>query len=335
MAGIKDVAREAGVSIATVSYVMNDTRKISSETVDLVKSAARKLNYTPNYSARALRTRTVNAIAFITHRLTNDYFPDVIEAAESVFSENGYSLLLGLSRNDPQEELNEFKNMLRRQVSGIIIAPAQIDFNYRALCPSEKFPLMFIDRLPMNQAADSIICDNYYVTYDAVCELIRRGHKDIAFVNTKYDQDHQEMRLSTLRDRRHAYHNALEDNGLAEHDHSYENGVTTRDDGYRIMKEILSCEEITACVICNGVMAQGALRCLKENSVSIPQRMAVISVDAYNWSQLVTPTLSAIEQPTAEIGRIAAKTMLERIANPDSPFRKITLDSKLILRESC
>ena len=335
MAGIKDVAKEAGVSIATVSYVLNGTRTISPETVKLVKAAAKKLNYTPNYSARMLRTRKSHAIAFITHRLTNDFFPDVIEAVENVLYQRGYSLLLGLSQNSAPDEIKEFRNMIERQVSGIIIAPTQMNFDYRSLCPDERFPLVFVDRVPVNQTADSVQCDNYYTTYGAICELIRRGHRHIAFVNTKYDQDRHEWRLSTHSDRLHAYQKALEDNGLSDCACIIEEGVTTRADGYRIMSDILSLGSITATFVCNSVMAQGALRCLQERGVSIPGQMALISFDAYNWSQLVSPPLSAIEQPTAELGRIAAETILNRIEHPELPHRRVVLDSKLVLRGSC
>lgn len=335
MAGIKDVAQEAGVSIATVSYVLNGTRPVSAKTAAIVEAAAKKLNYTPNYSARMLRTRKSNAIAFITHRLTNDFFPDVIESVENVLYVHGYSLLLGLSQNKLEDELNEFRSMITRQVGGIIIAPSCMDFDYRSLCPNEHFPLVFIDRAPKNQRADSVRCDNYYVTYDAVTELIRRKHKKIAFVDAKYDQDRYELRLSTWSDRMRAYLQALEDNGLSDQKCIFEEGMTTRADGYRIMEEILKQGDITATFICNSVMAQGALRCLQEKKIPIPKKMAMISFDAYNWSQLVNPSLSTIEQPTVEMGRIAAETVLARIENPEMTCRRTVLDSRLVLRGSC
>ena len=335
MAGIRDVANEAGVSVATVSYVLNGTRTVSADTAEMVRAAAKKLNYMPNYSARMLRTRKSNSVAFIMHRVNNDFFPDIIEAVESVLCKRGYSLLLGLSQNNAQDEIREFQAMIARQVSGIILAPSQMDFDYRSLCPSEKFPLVFVDRAPMNQQVDNIRCDNYNVTCEAIRTLISRGHTRIAFVGTKYDQDRYELRLSTWSDRICAYKDVLAESGLSDQEYILEEGMTTREDGYRVMQDILEDHKVTATFFCNSVMAQGALQCLQERKVAIPKEMALISFDAYHWSKLVSPALSAIEQPTAEMGRIAAETLLERIENRDMICRSIVLDSKLVLRDSC
>ena len=332
--GIKDVAQEAGVSVATVSYVINGTRQVAPQTALRVEAAIEKLNYSPNSSARSLRTRKNNAIAFITHRLTNDFFPDVIEAAAEVMYNNGYSLFLGLSKNRKEDELAEFKDMITRQVSGIILAPTQMDFDYRSLCPDIDFPLVFVDRDPKLQKADSIRCDNYNVSYEAVTELIHRGHKTIAFVGAKNDFNNNLIQLSTRKDRINGYIKALSDNGLEDHIICFEDGLTTRENGYRIMKSILSNPDITAALMANSIMAQGALHCLQEEKVSIPERMALISFDAYNWSSLVKPTITTIEQPAAEMGRIAAETIIERIENPNMPYRRVVLDSKLVIRGS-
>ena len=334
MIGIKDVANEAGVSVATVSYVINGTRPVSKKTTLRVEEAIEKLNYSPNFSARSLRTRKNNAIAFITHRLTNDFFPEVIESAANVLYNNGYSLFLGLSQNKKEDELAEFKDMITRQVSGIILAPTQMDFDYRSLCPDENFPLVFVDRDPKMQKADSIRCDNYNVTYEAVTELIRRGHKYIAFMGAQNDYNNNAIQLSTRRDRIKGYRRALADNGLENHEICFEEGLTTRESGYQIMMKILNNPRITATFITNSIMAQGALSCLQERQISIPGRMALISFDAYNWSSLVKPTISTIEQPAAEMGRIAAETIIERIENPEFTYRRIILDSRLILRDS-
>lgn len=334
MAGIKDVANEAGVSVATVSYVLNGTRSVSPETAKRVEAAAAKLKYSPNFTARTLRTRKDNVIAFITHRLTNDFFPEVIEAVANVLNANGYSLFLGLSQNRKEHELEEFQAMITRQVSGIIIAPTQMDFDYRSLCPSEQFPLVFVDRAAKAQKADSVRCDNYNVTYEAMCALIDRGHRNIAFMGPELDHNHNEIHLSTRQDRISGYRNALIDRGLLHEQDYYEKGMSTRENGYQLMQLILQDKRITATFISNGVMAQGALKCLQDANVDIPGEMALICFDAYNWSSLVKPTLSTIEQPTAEVGRLAAETILERIRNPEMTYRRIVLDSKLVLRAS-
>ena len=333
MIGIKDVAQEAGVSVATVSYYVNGTRPVSEKSARRVEAAIEKLNYTPNYSARSLRTRKNNSIAFITHRLTNEFFPEVIEAVADVAYSHGYSLFLSLTQNRREEELNEFRIMITRQVSGIIIAPAQMDFNYRSLCPDDKFPLVFVDRAPKSQNADSIRCENYNVTYRAITELIQRGHQNIAFLAPKRDPYHNELILTTRHDRFSAYRQALEDHGIRKV-HCYEDGLISRDWGYKIMKQILENPEITATFISNNIVAQGAWQCLIDEQISIPKRMALVSFDSGNWSRLVSPTLSTIEQPAAEMGRLAAETIFERIQNPEMTYRRIVLDSKLSLRES-
>ena len=131
---IKDIAAAAGVSVATVSYVINGTRKVAPETAQRVQDAMREFNYIPNLMARNLRTSSTKSIAIIIQSLSNGYFNDVIDAIYDVLLPHGYTMLLCITQNSIAEELKAFKSMITHQVSGIIMAPIQSDFDFKKLC---------------------------------------------------------------------------------------------------------------------------------------------------------------------------------------------------------
>ena len=326
---IKDIAAAAGVSVATVSYLINGTRKVAPETAQRVQDAMREFNYIPNLMARNLRTSSTKSIAIIIQSLSNGYFNDVIDAIYDVLLPHGYTMLLCITQNSIAEELKAFKSMITHQVSGIIMAPIQSDFDFKKLCPNSNYPLVFIDRTQKATVADSVICNNYDVTYQAVSELVKRGHRRIAYLHGT-----QVRPLSTNTDRMNAYCGALRDSGIPIDESlifSHEAGPA---ESYHVMEKVIRETDATATFIANGGITIPALQCLRDLTVAIPNEMALISYDEHSWSKLMTVPLSTIKQPAVELGANAARIVLDRIKNPQKAYETVVLQSELILRDS-
>lgn len=324
---IKDIAAAAEVSIATVSYVINGTRKVAPETAIRVQEAMEKLNYIPNIMARNLRTNNTKSIAIIIQSLSHGYFNDVLDSIYDVLLPHGYTMLLCITQNSIEEEIKAFKSMVTHQVSGIIMAPIQSDFNFKDLCPQPDFPLVFIDRTQKATVADSVICNNYDITYQAVTELIKQGHSRIAYL-----YGNQIRPLSTNVDRMNAYRSALVDNGFPISDELILGHDVGFDESYRTMEKVIRETNATATFIANGGITVPALHCLRDMNVAIPEQMSIVSFDEYSWSDLLAVPISTIRQPATELGSNAARLILERIKNPNKAHETVVLQSDLTIR---
>ena len=180
--GIKQVAERAGVSATTVSHVVNKTRYVSPEVEKRVNDAIDELGYVPNIMARGLRTNTIKTVAVIVQEASTPFFSRVVDEISNVLYEEDYSLFLCMTRSQADDELNVFRSMLQQQVCGIILSPQQMDFDYRSLCPSKDFPIVFIDRRTNDIQGNTVTCDNYRVSYDAVKALVGKGHTQIGYI---------------------------------------------------------------------------------------------------------------------------------------------------------
>ena len=188
--GIKQVAERAGVSATTVSHVVNKTRYVSPEVEKRVNDAIKELNYTPNIMARGLRTNTVKTVAVIVQEASTPFFSRVVDEISDVLYKEGYSLLLCTARGKVNDELNVVRSMLQQQVCGIILAPQQMDFDYRTLCPSKDFPLVFVDCKTKFVPCNAVTCDNYQVSYNAIKSLIQKGHTNIGYIYSSKNTCH-------------------------------------------------------------------------------------------------------------------------------------------------
>lgn len=329
--GIKDIAEEAGVSPTTVSHVINKTRYVSPEITERVNAAIKKLNYIPNIMARNLRISETKTVAVIVQQTSSLFFSKVIDEIADILYPNGYSVFLCTTKSKVAEEINVFKSMIQQQVCGVILSPQQKNFNYRTLCPKENFPMVFIDRKTEHIQGDTITCDNYNISYEAVRTLISKGHKKIGYLFSNPN-----LFLSTNSDRLRGYKNALKDCGL-ELDEALVIGMPEQSfsSGYHAMLQLLNDGEATACFAAENPMAQGAFKCLVDHKTAIPDKMALICFDDFEWAELTNPPITTIRQSMGLMGRRAAELLLDKIKAPDGAYKDIVLDSEIIMRRSC
>ena len=285
-ASIKDVAVKSGVSVATVSHVINNTRFVSEETRTKILAAMEELKYVPNSMARSLRTNKTNTVALLIPDISNFFFTEVAEAIEGVLSEKGYSLFLCNTGESISIEKKQIMLMSSQLVSGIIIAPTSREFDYRSMFTDIKYPIVFIDRKTYKLQADVVMVDGKTATYNAVSSLIKKGHKRIGYIAGRDG-------LSTTDERLSGYLEAIEQNGIPLDESLIKRGDSKHESGYQLTEELIK-TDATAIFVSNNLMAVGAMKCLSNNNISIPKRMAIIGFDDYNWATITNPPLSTI-----------------------------------------
>lgn len=330
---IKDVAKQAGVSIATVSFVINDSKHLSPETKNRVLKAIKNLKYHPSKSAVSLVSGKTGNIGFIItddHFLrTEPFYTSIFLGTEFEARNAGYYILLtsinpDFGKNDP---LPRF--ILNKSVDGIIVA-GKIPTNLIERMYQHNLPTVFIDYIPSRNCCPLVLIDNLQGGLMATNHLIELGHTNIAFIGA--DIEHP-----SLSDRLKGYKQALQNaniqvkNNLIITDSKYPDRVN----GYNSAKKLFSKnKKISAIFACNDAMAIGVLNYLKENGYQVPKDISLIGFDDVEADLLLNPPLTTIRVPKIEMGVEALKLLVNRIKNKKSLLNKILVPVELIERES-
>lgn len=327
-ATIKDVAKLAGVSTATVSYVVNGTQHVSDETRRRVLSAVEELEYRPSALARSLRIQRTRTIGLILPQLSNMSYTVAAHGIEEVLQENGYSLIISESDENPKTEeklIRVFDSLL---VDGLIVVPSgQRQSRLREVIRG-KYPTIFLDRRPTCAEGDMVLLDNYRATNEAVSHLIASGHERIGMIlGAKH--------FSTTRDRIRGYKAALRSADIDFDPELVRNGGFGVESGLRFCEELLSLTpRPTALFMASANMTLGAFTKVREMGLSIPDDVALIGCGDLPWATATIPPLSMIFQPLAAMGKLTAELLLKRIDNPGEELKTIYVPAELRLRDS-
>ena len=330
---IKDIAKKAGVSIATVSFVINKTKPISSETKNRVQKAIKSLDYHPSKSARNLVTGQTGNIGFI---LTDDHFlrtepfyTRIFLGTEFEARSEGYYILLTTIRPDFNKTDPLPRFILNRNVDGIIIA-GKISQAFIERMLTYNLPTVFVDYYPPTNNYPSVLIDNIQGALLATSHLIHLGHTNIAFIGG--DIDHP-----SWIDRLKGYKQALENAGIPlKHNLIVTNDkYQGRQSGFISARTLFSKKNnITAVFAANDAMAIGVLNYLKDNGYKIPQDVSLIGFDDIEADLMLSPTLSTIRVPKIELGAEALKLLVNSVKSKKSLSKKILVPVELIVRES-
>jgi LacI family transcriptional regulator len=329
MTTMAEVAKEAGVSITTVSHVLNRTRPVNEDTIKRVHAAIERTGYRPHSIARALAGARTQSIGLAISGISNPYFMDVIAAIEAEAAERGYTLLLGDTHDEPQKELQMVEELVRRRVDGLILAPsAGAKDNALRYLATQSVPVVLVDRfLPLD--VDQVGPENDEPTAQLVTHLAEGGHRRIGFVAGLEG-------LSTTEERIRGYRRGLERNGLPVDDSLVAYGASLHEPArvatHRLLNEA---DPPTALVAGNNAMTIGVLHALRERGMSVPEDIALVAFDDLEWSDLFKPHLTVIAQPTKEIGGQAVRLLLSRLDDPDRPPQSVRLQTTFVHRESC
>jgi DNA-binding LacI/PurR family transcriptional regulator len=326
---MKEVARRAGVSTATVSRVISGTTVVSRELRERVQAAIDELDYRPSRVARSLRTHRAKILGVIVSDIRNPYFTAVVRGIEDVANANAHSLLLCNSDEDAAKEELYIQVLLAERVAGVIISPTDEDSTTCRALVESRIPVVAVDRRLRRVDADMVIVDNVKGASQAVSHLARLGHRRIASIGGP-------THISTGRERLEGYKKALVDHGIAVDESLIKIGDFKQDSGYRLAHELLSLENPPGAVfVANNLMTLGALCAIHERGLNIPRDVAIVGFDDMPWATSLAPPLTAVAQPTYELGSTAADLLLQRIADRERPLVEMTLEPNLVVRASC
>jgi len=326
---IKDVAQRAGVSISTVSHVINNTRFVSNALECRVKRAIEELAYRPNQLGRGLRKGKSFTIALILPDHGNPFFVQAARGTQELVRQQDYSLIICNTDEEPDQEAFYIASLLQKKVDGIIIAPTEGgNGNLQPLVETQT-PFVVIDRYVDDIPADQVVSDNKTGGHQATEHLIHLGHKRIGLLVGI-------PRLTPIIDRIEGYRQALRDNGLKVDEQLLSEGCSQIEEGYLAMESLFSMNGLTAVFSTNNMMSLGALRWLREKRIGCPEEMSLIGFDDAEWATAISPTLTVVAQQAYEMGFIAAELLFAAIDNEDEKAKPSTirLETSLIVRES-
>lgn len=328
---MKDIAEIAGVSTATVSHVINETRFVSEEVRGRVLSAMDQVGYYPNLLARSLRNHASMTIGLIIPDVSNFYYTGVAESVEKELRWRGYHMILSNSYDRVENEVEIIKLYNSLQIDGVVMVPAVGDQSYLNAYVKGRYPIVFADRRPHGYTGDTVTLENVQSTYSAISVLLSKGHRRVCLAVGDRD-------MSTTQDRIDGYRQALEHMGLPFDESLILSGNFSYEYGRTVALTIMERRDITAVLFANEAMTIGAMSCFKQYGYRIPEDIAVISCNDFRWTEITAPALTVVSQPAPELGQLAAGLLLERIESPRTATytpRQLTVPTKIIIRESC
>lgn len=329
MTTIQDVAKHAGVSIATVSRVLNGTAYVNAEITVRVREVAKALEYQPSRAARALRGNRTTIIGLLISDIQNPFFTTLIRGIEDVAQRNGYSLILCNSDEDPQKERQYIEVLCAEHVAGAIVVPTSERQRNLRLFQEHDIPLVSVDRRVKDSTTDAVLVDNVRGAYDAVTHLIANGYRRIGIITGP-------ITTTTGRERLEGYRKALYEATIPGDPSLERIGSFKEDSGQQLTQELLNLENpVDALFTANNLMTMGALEALHIRNLRIPDDVAIVGFDEMPWAALSAISLTTVTQPVYEIGSTAALRLFQRLESP-SVFTKqeIVLAPTLRLRGS-
>ncbi|MGK0466995.1 LacI family DNA-binding transcriptional regulator [Clostridium sp.] len=333
-AHIRDVAREANVSMSTVSRVINKNYPVKEETRIRVEIAVKKLDFSPNTLARSLISQNTKTIGILVPSINNIFFPTVIKAIEHNLRINGYSIYLCDTDDDAAEEINYIKSLMGRQVDGIIVIDPKTenmkDGYYEAV--SKDIPLVSINGYNNNINCNFVLNDEVSGARQAMRYLLELGHKNIIFVRGResYSYDIKED----------VYNKFMEENNLTSLKNIIDigegNSYKTVDGTMDIMSnELKRLKAPLAIFACNDLMALGVMNACKIMKFDVPKDISIVGFDNSYISSIVEPKITTVDQNMYLLGENAAKMLLDLIYNGNEKARRVKLKTQLIIRNTC
>lgn len=325
---IKDIAREAGVSIATVSRSINGEEGVGPETRERILAISRRLNYFPNLSARGLVARRPNAIGIVIPRtsefaFSNPYYSEILKGIEKKTRESGHYLVFSFAEEDC------YARMVQHQLAAgvIILANRMDDFRVEEAWRM-KIPLVLIPGNSRQPGIPSVDVNNIDGAYQAVRHLVHLGHRRIAFINGPANSKYSLERLD-------GYRKGLKKNGLPLQKGWVLGSDFTQQGGYERMKKLLSLQAPpTAVLVINDFSAMGALRAAKEIGWRVPKDISIVGFGDVPFSSMTDPPLTTIREPFQQMGMEAAGILLDRVSGKRHASRHRMLSVELVIRDS-
>ena len=326
---IKDVAREAGVSTATVSHVINKTRHVSDETRERVLRAIEQCDYYPNAHARSLASGRSNTLGLLVSDISNPFFPELVKSIEMAAFERGYDLILSNTNYDAARASHYVQRLIERKVAGVALMTSELDAALIDELARRRVCVVFLDLGNAGHCMNNVVVDYGTGIEEAICHLVALGHREIAFTG---GPPHLRSALKRL----DAFRASVERHLPAAEPQIYE-GDFKLEGGRRAAREMLrrGQENLpTAIVAANDMMALGLMQEFRANGVEVPCDVSVVGFDDIAFASLVEPPLTTISLPREEVGRCAVEALVASIEHPEQQGQHIDIATRLIVRAS-
>lgn len=323
---MKDVAERAGVSVTTVSHVINNSRPVSEELTKRVHDAMEELDYQPNLLARSLRMKKTKTIGVILPDISNSFFADVARAIEDSSFTHDFSVIFCNTDGDMAKEIIYTRALSEKQVDGIIFVASGDSAELVRSLQAQRMPVVIVDR-PLGEInADTVISNNAPGAFQAVQHLVQLGHRRIACITGPSVLETSTQRLFGYRKAMQEAGLPIQENMIARSNFRFEGG---RD---AAIKLLTLPDPPTAIFAFNDLMAIGAIGAAKSLGMMIPDDLSIVGFDDILISSYFNPALTTVVQPKYDLGVLATTMLLERIENPRLPKRRELLPTNLIVR---
>lgn len=326
---IRDVAKRAGVSVATVSRTVNKVPTVNAELAARVHEAIRDLNYLPNTQARALVSGRSRLVGLLVPDITNPFFPELIKSFERAAVDQGYELLIG-STNYDSELQHVLRRMVERNVDGVAVMTFGVEDPVLDQLSHRNIPMVFVDVSEATFPQDALLVDYGHGMLQALEHLVHLGHREIAFISGPLAEHSALLR-------RDAFLNSMKQCGCVARQDLIVEGNHQLEGGMHGMAALLALKHPPTAVLCsNDLTAIGALRTLQQRNVPVPEHMSLVGFDDIHLCEFVHPPLTTVRMSQIEIAHCAVRFLLARIEDPSPvrPPQRQPISTHLVTRET-
>jgi DNA-binding LacI/PurR family transcriptional regulator len=326
---IKDVAKLAGVSTATVSHVVNKTRFVSAETTERVVAAIERVGYTPNAHARNLASGRSRTLGVIVSDIANPFFPELIKSMQEEAAARGYDVTLANTNYDPERTSSCVRRMLEQRVSGVAVMTSEMDVALSRQLAEREIAVVFLDVGEAGAHTSNIVVNYEKGIRQAVEHLLALGHRRIAYVSGP-------QRMKSAARRKAAFVKTMKKYQASLHTApSVFEGDLKAGGGQQAAREMLRLDPLpTAVISANDLMAIGALGELKAAGLRVPEDISVVGFDDILFASLADPPLTTVALSRAEIGRAAVEALLHTVNADGNVGREVKIGTRLVVRGS-
>jgi LacI family transcriptional regulator/LacI family repressor for deo operon, udp, cdd, tsx, nupC, and nupG len=330
MASMNEVAKRAGVSIATVSRVLNNSDSVNEATRLKILKAIKELKYQPSRVAKRLRSKSVssNLLGVLIPDIQNPFYVDVLRGIEDVAYRNNYAIIMCNYGQDEKKEILYLDILQSEAIDGLIAAPVNENDQRLKNIIKGGLPVVCVDRGLAGIDVDIVWVNNEEGAYSAVNHLVKSGYKRIAYISGLPS-------IPSSRMRENGYRRALENAGLMDSG-LIKYGNSSYASGVELCAELLDMPNPPDAIFTgNNLITLGALETIHKRKKQIPNDVAIVGFDDMFWASSLNPPLTAVRQPAYEIGKRAGELLIQRITDPQRPCIQMTLNAELMIRSSC
>ncbi|NME82307.1 LacI family DNA-binding transcriptional regulator [Clostridium sp. SM-530-WT-3G] len=326
---IKDVAREAGVSIATVSRVLNDIDVVNEDTKKKVLDAIKKLGYRPNIVARSLKTQRTKTIGILIPDISNQLYPEIVRGAEDVSNIYDYNVILCNSDLDIDKEKEYLRVLKEKMVDGVIYISSSLSNEILDLINELDLKTILVETKDKDGVLPSVTIDNIKGCYDSTKLLIDKGIKNIAFIGTDKDN------MNAWGDRYVGFEKAMREAGLnIDPDLVFFDSVKVKTGYEGINQFIKNGKKFEGVVCASDDIAMGAINALRDNGIQVPKDVSVIGFNDNFAASIFYPKITTVSQPTYDMGSVAMRMLIKLLNKQELDKSHFVLEHELIERES-